>query len=304
MSTKQNLLTPTGRLLAGSLYKPQTTDADGKPLVIKNGANAGQPTQRFFFALGIKKGAESHWAETPWGAIIWQTGHAAFPQGQAQSPTFAWKVVDGDSQVPNTKGVKPASREGYPGHWVLSFSSSYAPRVFNSNGSAPIPEVDAVKLGYFVQVAGSVDGNDSPMKPGVYLNHSMVALQGYGPEIVVGPDPTKVGFGGGAAPAGMSSAPVGGMTAVPVAAGAPVAPPPAAAAPPPATAPAPAPVAAPVAVVPAAGFAGAPPPPAAPVPPTPAKGWAMAPKANGVTYEAFRAQGWTDRQLIDNGYMA
>lgn len=301
MSTKQNVLTPTGRLVAGSLYKPQTQDADGKPLVIKSGPNAGQPTQKFFFALAIPKGAEQHWSQTPWGAIIWNVGHAAFPQGQAQSPTFAWKVTDGDSAVPNSRGKKPCDNEGYRGCWVLNFSSSFAPRIFNSDGSAPIADVDAVKLGYFVQVAGSVDGNGSPLKPGVYLNHSMVALQGYGSEIVVGPDATKVGFGGGAAPVGMSAAPVGAMSAPPVAAGAPVAapaaftPPPAAAAPPPA---------APVAVAPATGFAGAPPPPAATVAAPAAPARVMAPKANGVTYEAFRAQGWTDDQLRANGYMA
>ena len=30
---RTNFTTPVGRLVMGSLYKPQTTDADGKPLV-------------------------------------------------------------------------------------------------------------------------------------------------------------------------------------------------------------------------------------------------------------------------------
>ena len=38
---RTNFTTPVGRLVMGSLYKPQTTDADGKPLVVKSGPNAG-----------------------------------------------------------------------------------------------------------------------------------------------------------------------------------------------------------------------------------------------------------------------
>src|SRR6185437_2352094 len=162
MSHKEILLTPVGRLVMGSLYEPQTTDAEGKPLVIKSGAKAGQPQVRYFFALAISKGAESHWSETSWGSKIWNVGHASFPQGQAHNPTFAWKIVDGDSAIPNKKGVKPIDREGYPGHWVLSFSSSFAPGIYNSDGSQQILEQDAVNLGDYIQVYGNVQGNESP----------------------------------------------------------------------------------------------------------------------------------------------
>jgi hypothetical protein len=304
MSTKANVLTPTGRMLWGSLYEPQTKDADGKPLVIKTGPDAGKPTQRYAFGVGIPKGAERHWAETPWGAPIWATGHAGFPQ-QAQSPSFAWKVTDGDSTVPNKNGKRPCDKEGYPGHWVLSFSSSFAPRVFNKDGSAPIAEPGAVKCGYYIQVAGTVDSNGSTQNPGVYLNHNMVALQGYGTEIVSGPDAASVGFGQGPAPVGMQAAPVGGLVAPPAPVGAPTAAP----APPP---PAPAPVAAlvpPLPVTPApsflapAGVAPPPPPVAAPPPAAPA-GPVMTAKANGATYAAMIAAGWTEATLRQHGYLA
>lgn len=320
---KQNILTPTGRLVQGSLYTPQDKDADGRPLTVKSGPNAGQPTIRYFFALAIKKGAEQHWSQTPWGGILWALGHAAWPGGQAQRPDFAWKVKDGDSQIPNKKGRKPCDIEGFPGHWILSFSSSYAPKVVNSNGTAAILEKDAVKIGYYVQVAGTVDSNESTQTPGLYLNHSHVALQGYGPEIVVGPDPASLGFGGGVQPTEMSTTPVGGGlpppppapgagvppagSAIPLYPAAPVAggnlpPPPA----PPAYVAPSAPTAVqphPAILAPPTAPPAPPPPPAAPAMPPPPPGPTMTAKAGTVTREQYLGAGWTDAQLITNGLM-
>ena len=68
----QNFTTPVGRLLMGSLYNPQTTDMEGNPLVIRSGPNAGQPKVQYFFAVGIPKGLETHWSQTPWGQLIWK----------------------------------------------------------------------------------------------------------------------------------------------------------------------------------------------------------------------------------------
>ena len=38
---------PAGRLVGGDCWTPDTTDYDGKPLTIKNGPNAGQPTVKY-----------------------------------------------------------------------------------------------------------------------------------------------------------------------------------------------------------------------------------------------------------------
>lgn len=294
---KTELLTPVGRLVMGSLYKPQDKDAEGKPLVIKSGPNAGQPRVDYFFALAIPKGAEKHWAETEWGAKIYATGHAAFPNGAASAPTFAWKIVDGDSQVPNRKGIKPASREGYPGHWVVSFGGGFAPRICNADGSQLIVEPDAVKCGYFVQVFGSVSGNGSPNQPGVFVNHSAISLQGYGAEISSGMDTAAVGFGKGAAPVGMTAAPIGQAVAP-----APVAPPQAWGQPGPAQGVAvapPAPVV-PAGVQPNPGFLNG--PGATMAPPPPPAGPQMTAAATA-TYEAYRGAGWSDDQLRAGGLM-
>lgn len=302
MTTAKTFTTPPGRLVRGSLYKPQDKDGEGNPLTIKSGPNAGQPRVDYYIGVAIPKGAEQHWNQTAWGQLIWQTGQAAFPQGQANAPQFAWKVIDGDSTVPNLKGKRPCDQEGHRGCWILNFGGGYAPRIYNSNGTAPITEPDAVKLGYYVQVAGSVEGNGSLQRPGVYLNHSMVALAGYGPEIVLGPDPTQAGFGQAPLPAGASAAPVSG---VPAGAGVPPAaqphvPPAAAYTPPPhvpaAAAPAvPPPVAPPVA-----------PPPVPPNPAilaVPAKRMSPTAIAAGYTYESFVQAGWNDQQMIAAGHL-
>ena len=294
MTESVSFLTPVGRLVQGSLYKGATTDAEGGPLVVKTGPQAGQPRTDYFFAIAIPKGPEPHWNQTDWGAKIWSVGQKSYPNGQANSPTFAWKITDGDSTIPNRAGRKPIEREGFKGHWVLSFSSGYAPKIYNSNGTAPLLEEDAVKLGYYIQVAGTCAGNGSTQQPGVYLNHNMVAHAGYGPEIVLGPDPRSVGFGQAPLPAGASATPVGGMSAPP-----PAAPPPAAAPAPAAVQPHPA-FLQPTAAPPAAAAPPPPPlPPAAPAAPT----RKMLPAAQGASYEQMIGAGWTDDLLIQHGMM-
>lgn len=301
MTTRIDILTPAARLVQGNLYKPNTTDAEGKPLVNKSGPNVGQPRVDFYFAVAIPKAGEQHWAQTPWGAVIYKAGAEAFPQAH-QAPTFAWKVKDGDSTIPNRRGKRPCDSEGFPGHWVLSFSSGYAPNVFRDNGTVPLNEPDAVKLGDWIQVFGSVAGNGSQTQPGVFLNHSMVNFVATGQRIVVGPDATSVGFGVAALPAGATALPPAGAV---TAAGAPAFP----AAP--AGFPA-APVPAPVAVQPHPGFlapaaVGAPLPVPAPVPvpamPPAAPVRQMTAKAGGASYDAFIGQGWTDALLVQHGMM-
>lgn len=276
--------TPVGRLVGGSLYKPQDKDASGAPLVIKSGPNVGKPTVRYWLPLAIPKGAEQHWNQTPWGALIWKAGASGFP-AQHQSPSFAWKVIDGDSTVPNKRGRKPCDNEGYPGHWVLNFGGTFAPKAVNANGSEYHSEPGYIKAGDWVQIAGSVAPNGTQANPGVYLNYSLVSLQGLGEEISQGPDPTQVGFGTMPLPPGVSLTPPPGL---------------------PATGAAPAPAAAPVVVQPNPAFLTPPPlPPAAPpvAPPPAAPARVMTAKAGGVTFEAMIAAGWTEAQLREHGYL-
>jgi hypothetical protein len=275
--------TPVGRFVSGSLTKPQTTDAEGRPLVYKTGADAGKPRANYFIGIAIPKAGEQHWSQTTWGAEIWKAGHEAFPAGQADYPTFSWKVEDGDSTTPRQSadpkkpGKRPCDGVGYPGNWILKFSSSFAPATYNRDGSAKV-EAESIKPGYFIQVNGDVTGNASGQRPGVYLNHKMVALSAFGEEISYGFDATEAGFGNSALPIGAMATPVASFTP----------PAPAAVAPPPA----------PAAVA----------PPPAPafllVPPPAAPAHVMLPPANGATYEQMIAAGWTDATLVQMGMMA
>jgi hypothetical protein len=304
---KKEILFPTGRLVGGSLYEAQTKDSTtGLPLVIKRGPDAGKPTQRYWFAVAIPKAGEQHWASTTWGALIWEVGHLAFPAGQAQTPNFAWKITDGDSTILNTgkRPTRPCDREGYKGNWVVSFTSQFAPKICDSTGKALITEVDAVKLGYFIQVYGNVAGNGDLSKPGVYMNHDAVSLQGYGPEITWGPDLEAIGFGNGPAIAGMTQTPTG-MTAPPAIAAPMIQP---SVTPPPLGAAVVVP-ATPAAIKPAVAIAPHPPilmAPAAPAPPPPPPikpARVMLPAAQGATYEALIGAGWTDALLVQHGMM-
>jgi hypothetical protein len=296
MSNRVELLTPVGRLVQGSLYDPQTTDAENKPLIYKTGPNAGQPRQEFYFAIAIPKGIETHWSTTEWGLKIYNCAQQGFPNGQANAPSFAWKIKDGDSNIPNRVGRKPSDCEGFPGHWILNFSSGFAPAIYTADGSSQINEANAVNLGDYIQVYGSVADNESLQQPGVYLNHSMVAFAGYGKRIFTGADPKMVGFGNAPLPAGVSATPLAqGFNPAPVTPpmGAGVYNPPQPSWPGNAQAPTPSPHHA---------ILNPPPVPVpAPAPVAPAR--VMLPAANGASYEQCIAAGWTDALLIQHGMM-
>lgn len=284
---RTTFLTPVGRLVAGSPYEGQTKNQDGTPKVVKQGANAGHPRTEFYFGLAIAKTPGQHWAASPgWGATIWQVGNAAFPQGQAGAPSFAWKIVDGDSTVPNKAGKRPCDNEGYPGHWILNFTGGFAPGVYNKDGSVELKEAGLVKLGDYIQVSGNVTGNNSTQSPGVYLNHDMVAFAGVGKRISSrgGPDASAVGFGQEPLPVGAQPVPATPMQQV--MAPAPVVPVPAAVVP----------------VVPSPAFLAVPAAPVAPVAPV-APARVMTPKAQGASYEQLLAAGWTDQTLVQHGLM-
>lgn len=307
-----DVLFPPGRIVQGNLYKAQDKDAAGAPRVVKTGPNAGKPNPVYYFAVAVPKNGSTHWAQTEWGAKLWQVGHSAFPQlvgPNGLPPTFAWKIEDGDSVTPNKRGRVPSNTEGFKGHWVVGFSSSFAPKVVSADGAQQLIDVDLVKPGFWVEVLGSVAGNGNLQNPGVYVNHKLVAFRAPDKEIRQGPDPTQVGFGRTSLPPGVSATPTGSqMTPPPAVPAGTMAPPPAVPAAPAAMAPPPAAPAPTVAVAPHAGYmvppaAAAPPPPAAAAPPPPAAGpvWKGPP---GQSYAAYKTAGWTDEQMRAQGLIA
>lgn len=298
-----------GRLVGGSVHEPITEDFDGKPLTVKTGKRKGEETQRFSFGVAFAKVPGQHWATlNEMCALIWATGHEHMG-ALAQRKDFSWKITDGDSTEVNKKNNRPCDNEGFPGHWVVWFSSSFAPDTYDAiGGKEPVaidPEI--IEKGFYVQVRGSVVGNGNETNPGVFINHGMVALVGYGQVIESKnkPDPKKAGFGQGVQlPAGASTAPPAGLKTP----GTPSAPPAPNAAPP--APPAPAAPLPTTAVAPAPGFvapppvAAAPPPPpatvAAPPPPPAGPVWKGPP---GTTYDAYKAGGWSDDQMRTAGLL-
>lgn len=292
--------TPVGRLVSGSLYKANDTDYEGNKRVVKTGANAGQPLATYDFGVAFPKTpGVTHWSQDPavaqvngargqaWLAAVWSLGHAEFPQ-VAQRPDFSWKVYDGDDTMPNKKGNRNCDKEGWPGHWVVFFSSMQQPKILdylNAKGDQLTVE-DAVKRGYYVQVMCEFASNAPAASPGLYANHQAVALIAYG-EVLRGGDvdTSKAGFGEGVAlPPGATVTPPAAVGNTP--------------------APTPAPVASPPPPVPAATPApAAPPAPPAPVAPARDLTRQMLPAANGIGYEEYIKAGWTDDTLRQAGYM-
>lgn len=309
MSQNTQILTPVGRLVQGDCWEPQDKDAENNPLLIRTGPNAGQPRVLYYLAIAIPK-TDPGWNDI-WGKIHAEAVRSfpdLFNAGVCTNPSFAFKLTDGDSIVGNRKGKRPCDNEGFPGNWILHFSGSFAPSVFQRGGQELVTSQDAVKRGYYIRILGNVAGNNSTQMPGVFLNPVNVEFIGYGEEIVVGPDgsaftenPT------GALPVGASATPLAPAAAAPVppAAAAPVTPPAAAAptgqvpAPPVTTGQVPAPSVT-TGVVPAPDFL-TPPPPG--TPPAPVGQAPMAPPATSYTITGDQSSTrWTKEQLLAAGH--
>lgn len=272
--------TPTMRIVQGSVFEPQLTDQQGKPRVYRDGPKAGQPNPQWFVAGAISKN-DPAWP--PFKAKLDAESSAAWPSlhpGGVRIPgvVFSDKIIDGDGY--DTTGKHNGAKEGFAGHWVVRFTSGYAPKVVQPSGPGTWLEVTnpkAVKTGDYVRIAGTLASNMQPTKPGIYVNLSLVEFVGQGAAIVSGPSAADA-F---AQPAALPP----GATALPAATG-PI--PGAATAPPP-------PPGAPAAPAPP------PPPPAPPAPPAPpyagymqvhdplaaaaADGWIAHPSAPGHFYK-------------------
>lgn len=224
-SQKIDFLSPVMRMVQGDPFEAQTKDMQGAVLTVKTGPNAGQPTQRYFVAGAIPKNDPAFPA---FYAMMVNAARTGFPtlfdaNGNCLARDFSWKLSDGDStQVSRPGEIPNAKKEGFPGHWVIKFSSSFPPRVFYAGKYAPheqIQDRNVLRRGHYIRVAGTMEANGNQQKPGLYMNLSMVEYVGVGQEIVSGPDAGAI-FGGNAAqlPAGAQPLPMhagNGMPAMP-----------------------------------------------------------------------------------------
>ena len=292
------ILLPIGRMIGGSVDKLHPrTESDGKTPKLDRD---GKPMMQVNFGVAMpKQPGHTHWSQTEWGAQIAAIGQSAYPQ-MWQNPAFSWKILDGDSAIPNKNGKKPVEQTGYAGHWIIWFSQGWAPKLVNSDGTVELP-TGAIVAGYYVQVLAEVIGNviKPGETPGIYMNPAAVALAGEGDKIVTEVDTTAVGFGG--------ALPAGARPVQPVVAGfgAPQSgfPAPASGVAIPSSVPATTALGATtfpssLPVRPSAAFMQV---PGAPAPAAPQH--IMTPKAGGATFEQFVANGWTEQAMREAGYL-
>lgn len=300
MSQTFQFTTPEGRLVGGHPMQSnvRTDPRTQQPIMGKD----GQPSRQTFIAVAIPKGGETHWYQTEWGGQIYQAAVAGWPNGEYNAPTFAWKIDDGDSQVPNKNGKKPCDREGYPGHWVLKCSTSLPVACFNKGYYDPTQQIQQegeIKPGDYCRVFLQIRGNNPSQSPGVYLNPTKFELSRAGELIVLESGPSAAEAFGGGAPAGPVAGPPVSPSVQPGAPGGPAGP--GAVAQPPggpgATA-----SGAP-AVAPARDFLNpqgmAAQPPGAPVAPPPPTAVQKYQTANGAfTREELLSYGWNEQQIL------
>lgn len=210
------LLFPEGRIVAGhpmTGFNP-VNSVTKQPKLKKDGMT--KVTQWNFGVAFPKNGQD--WKATPWGQQIVQAAQdpvEGYTNGEIGSPHFSWKVIDGDSSVPNKNGKKPCEQEGYAGHWIVFMSTEFqAPKCFHKDKYDPMQQIQneaEIQKGDYVRVFCTVRGNKPSQTAGVYINPGMVSLERKGTPIVTandGPSASSV-FGGGApAPLTPPAAPV------------------------------------------------------------------------------------------------
>jgi hypothetical protein len=181
--------TPVGRLVSGSIYTGTGSDRfkDNAPYLYNSGANAGKQKFKQWFSIAVKKGSEKSWKETEWGLKIFNIAKARFDK-IVGSPAFSWKIDDGDSEIPNSRGRCLKEKEGYAGNWILNFSnwsptleSTY--NITNAQGR-PLENDVIVEPGDFIRVYCSASPNKGGEKPGIYLSQKIISFVKTGPRIV------------------------------------------------------------------------------------------------------------------------
>lgn len=225
-----NIVTPVGRFVSGSITEKRTTDYENRPLP--------EDKQTYQFGIAIRKDDPGIGAVFTYIHGVAASVHAAHPSvANFNLDGYSWKVKDGDK--PNTKGVVG---ENVAGCYVFFFSSSYPVRTCDAS-NADIAPADVYR-GCYVDMVINANNNDlQGDRAGIYLNPVFMRMVAHGKPILGGVD-AATAFGNAAPaalPPGASATPLPGSAPSAVMTGAPTPAAPAHTAPTPATsAPAPA----------------------------------------------------------------
>lgn len=230
--TVENLRFPVGRIVAGNPAKfEDRVDFYTKKPVLKD----GMPVKQCWFNVAIPKDKfmAEVWPRLAQEAATVNPAATQIHPDQYENQRFAFKVINGDSPAcPQGSNVPYNKREGFPGNYIIRFSSSaFAPGIFKyENGAYRKLTENEIKCGDFVVVNANITAHREK-DGGIYWNPNGIELVGYGTEISGSgaADPTAM-FGGqtyqlppGASATPLSSAPVGATMPTMPAAPAPVA---------------------------------------------------------------------------------
>lgn len=201
------LVTPEGRIVKGhpmkrvGITKKNEAGQDVKKMIDGPNGTQVQATETFV-AFAIPKNGSTDWKTTPWGQVINAQALQDWPNGETNTPTFSWKIIDGDSQIPNKNMNKPCDQEGYPGNWVLILSTQIPYKCFkNGNYTDALIDVNEIKTGDYGRFKIVTTGNNAPRgkTPGMYMNPVLFSMDREG-ALIVGTSEHNAAdaFGGGA----------------------------------------------------------------------------------------------------------
>ena len=177
----ENLLTPGGRLISGSLTKKGDKDSKGVPIPVEK--------QAYWFAVAVPKTAPG--VDTLIGQL-WQlaaTDYAQYPLVMQQinlglaATAFSWKIDDGDvPQIDQKTGQYRPLSEHRKGCYIFGFRTMFEFGACDDKGI----DIDrgSIKVGDYVDVMfnsttnGNIDGT-----AGIYLNVQAIRRLGFGDSI-------------------------------------------------------------------------------------------------------------------------
>ena len=206
-------LTLDGRIVNGHpMIRRGVTDNNNNPVMDTTVMPAVQKTE-IYFALAIPKNGAVDWKQTEWGQQINAQAATDWPNGEHLSPTFSWKIIDGDSTIPNKKGNKPCDNANWVGHYIMHCTQRFDVKCYHNGKYDPLQQIqdsNEIKCGDHGRLNVTVKGNGPVCgSPGIYINPAMFSCDRAG-EIIIndsGPAAADVFGSGQPATAAPASAP-------------------------------------------------------------------------------------------------
>ena len=177
----ENLLTPGGRLISGSLTKKGDKDSKGLPIPVEK--------QAYWFAVAVPKSAPG---TNELIGQMWQlaaTDYAQYPLVMQQinmglsATAFSWKIDDGDvPQIDQKTGQYRPLSEHRAGCYIFGFRTMFEFGACDDKG-IDIAR-DQIKVGDYVDVMFSSTSNGNiDHTAGIYLNVQAIRRLGFGESI-------------------------------------------------------------------------------------------------------------------------